>query len=78
MPPESGEAALFPGGGASLKALEKLGREKGYTLVGCGFTGCNAFWVRSDLVGSLFCPEATAEHHFEPLRVFLIEPHHVD
>lgn len=78
MPPEAGETAMFPGGGASLKALERLGREKGYTLVGCGFTGCNAFWVRSDLVGTLFCAEATAEHHFEPLRVFLIEPHHVD
>ena len=69
---------IFPGVGASLKALERLGREKGYTLVGCGFTGCNAFWVRSDLAGNLFCAEATAEHHFEPLRDFLIEPHYVD
>ncbi len=78
VPPESGEAWRYPGVGASLKALERLGREKGYVLVGCGFSGCNAFWVRSDLVGSLFCPEATSEHHFEPLRVFLVEPHCVD
>ncbi|MDB6139667.1 MAG: hypothetical protein JWO94_2739 [Verrucomicrobiaceae bacterium] len=78
--PEAHEAGpcMFPGVGASLKALERLGRDKGYTLVGCGFTGSNAFWVRSDLAGNLFCPQATAEHHFEPLRVFLVEPHHVD
>ena len=54
--------------GASLKALEKLGREKGYTLVGCCFSGVNAFFVRDDLVGPHFCAPFTAENHYEPPR----------
>lgn len=77
VPPDAG-SDKYPGVGPGLKALERLGRERGYTLVGCGFTGCNAFWVRSDMAGGLFCAEATAEFHFEPLRDFLIEPHYVD
>ena len=40
--------------GCSLKALEKLGRKKGYSLVGCDFSGTNAFFVRSDIVGEYF------------------------
>ncbi|MCZ8360523.1 MAG: hypothetical protein O9350_22485 [Microcystis sp. LE19-388.1G] len=35
--------------GASLKALVQLGNKKGYTFVGCNSTGCNAFFVRTDL-----------------------------
>ena len=35
--------------GASLRALERLGRRKGYDLVGCGSAGLNAFFVRRDL-----------------------------
>jgi hypothetical protein len=35
--------------GASLKALVQLGKKKGYTFVGCNSTGCNAFFVRTDL-----------------------------
>jgi hypothetical protein len=50
--------------GASLKALELLGRRKGYSLVGCSFTGVNAFFVRDDLMGDLFSAPYTAEHHF--------------
>lgn len=41
-----------PGGlyaGASLAALEKLGREKGYRLAGCNAHGVNAFFIREDL-----------------------------
>ena len=34
--------------GASLPALEKLAKEKGYTFVGTTSTGCNAFFVRDD------------------------------
>jgi len=34
--------------GASLKALTKLGEEKGYILVGCDSTGCNAFYVKKE------------------------------
>jgi len=57
--------------GAGLKALENLGRELGYSLVGCGLTGANAFFVRDDLVGDRFAPPYTAENHYEPPRYFL-------
>jgi hypothetical protein len=53
---------------ASLKALENLGRERGYSLVGCEFTGNNAFFVRDDLVGDRFAAPFTAENHHEPAR----------
>lgn len=54
--------------GASLAGFEKLGREKGYSLVGCCFSGVNAFFVRNDLVGDHFCAPFTAENHYEPPR----------
>lgn len=55
--------------GASLKALELLGRRKGYCLVGCNFTGVTSFFVREDLaVGGRFKEPFTAENHFEPPR----------
>ena len=41
-----------PGGffhGASLAAMEKLGEQKGYYLVGCDSTGTNAFFLRNDI-----------------------------
>jgi hypothetical protein len=54
--------------GASLKAFENLGRELGYSLVGCEFTGVNAFFVRDDLVGDRFAEPFTSENHYEPPR----------
>ncbi len=57
--------------GASLKALEKLGKKKGYVLVGCDFSGCNAFFVRSDQDLSGFEQPFESEHHFEPPRYYL-------
>jgi hypothetical protein len=42
--------------GASLAALQKLGIQKGYQLVGCDFTGVNAFFVRNDLITSKIKP----------------------
>lgn len=39
--------------GASLGALEKLGAEKGYSLVHTDLIGVNAFFVRDDLTASL-------------------------
>ena len=36
--------------GASLLALQNLGNEKGYTLVGCDSNGVNAFFCKSELV----------------------------
>jgi len=52
--------------GSSLKALEELGRAKGYALVGCSYSGINAFFVRTDLTGDSFSEPFTAEHHFRP------------
>lgn len=55
--------------GASLKAFELLGREKGYSLVGTNLRGCNAFFVRDDLVGNRFLEPYTAEALYNPLRL---------
>ncbi|MFC2140648.1 hypothetical protein ACFLQ1_02885, partial [Candidatus Auribacterota bacterium] len=57
---------------ASLKSLELLGNENGYNLVGCNFTGTNAFFIRKDLVGNLFLEPFAAETHYEPARYYLI------
>lgn len=58
--------------GASLKSMELLGTSLGYTLVGCNFTGANAFFVRTDLVDpSLFAAPFTAENHYEKPMYFL-------
>jgi hypothetical protein len=54
--------------GASLKALENLGRELGYSLVGCEWIGANAFFVRNDAVTADFAAPFTAENHYEPAR----------
>jgi hypothetical protein len=49
--------------GASLRALWKLGRQKGYELVCCNSAGNNAFFVRADVLpGAL--PPATVEGAF--------------
>ena len=60
--------------GASLKALEELGRLKGYSLVGCNYTGVTAFFVRDDLRGEHFAAPYTAENHYEPPRYFVRMP----
>ncbi len=57
--------------GASLTALELLGARKGYKLVACSLSGVNAFFVREDLVGNLFCDPSTAQNHYEPPRYYL-------
>jgi hypothetical protein len=56
--------------GASLEALVRLGRSKGYRIVGCNFSGANAFFVRDDIAGNHFLDPATAEAHYEPPRYF--------
>ena len=52
--------------GASLAALEKLGVEKGYYLIGCDSTGTNAFFLRNDIhidgVAALASREAYRPH----------------
>jgi hypothetical protein len=56
--------------GASLEALVRLGRTKGYRVVGCNISGSNAFFVRADLCADHFIAPATAEEHYEPPRHF--------
>lgn len=54
--------------GASLKALENLGRELGYRLVGTNYRGVNAFFVRQELAGEHFLEPATSEYLYNPAR----------
>ena len=54
--------------GASLKAYERLGAEFGYALVGCDFSGTNAFFVAKSEKLELFADPFTAENHYEPPR----------
>jgi hypothetical protein len=56
--------------GASLEAFVRLGRSKGYRLVGCSISGVNAFFVRDDIAGDHFFDPATAEELYEPPRYF--------
>lgn len=51
--------------GASLKALEDLGKKKGYRLVGCDATGTNSFFLREDL-DAPNVPTLTALEAFKP------------
>lgn len=51
--------------GASLTALTKLAKQKGYALVGCSSSGVNAFYVRRDLLGEGLI-ELSPEQAFVP------------
>jgi len=51
--------------GASLAALEKLGRQKGYYLIGCDSTGTNAFFLRDDMKVKNV-PALTSREAFRP------------
>jgi hypothetical protein len=57
--------------GASLSAIEASLSARGYALVGCNVTGCNAFFVRADLVGDAFQQPFDAPTHFQPARQHL-------
>jgi hypothetical protein len=50
--------------GASLAALEKLARRKGYRLVVCDPTGTNAFFLRDDVAPSV--PGVSAAKAYRP------------
>jgi hypothetical protein len=54
--------------GASLKALELLGKELGYQLVGTNVVGSNAFFVRTDQAGELFFAPPVSEKLYNPTR----------
>ena len=53
--------------GASLAALEKAARSKGYRLVLCENEGCNAFFLRDDVIPEL--PGITPGEAFRPALV---------
>jgi len=53
--------------GASLSALEKLARRKGYGLVHCEDSGINAFFLRDGLAPEV--PRLTAAAAYRPRRV---------
>jgi hypothetical protein len=57
--------------GASVKALEKLGISKGYSLIGCDSLGINAFFVRSDLLRSSMLVARAAESAFQPFTALV-------
>jgi hypothetical protein len=57
--------------GASLKALETIGHDKGMSLVGCESAGVNAFFVDSTQADKFHGP-FTAEAHYEPPRYGLV------
>jgi hypothetical protein len=50
--------------GASLQAFIKLGREKGYRLVGCNNGGWNAFFIKNG-IGEDILPEVSAQSCFK-------------
>jgi len=62
--------------GASLTALCKLGKEKGYTCVGCSIAGTDTFFVRDDLLNNKFAndfvvkldPIDASIYYFQPAR----------
>lgn len=58
--------------GASLKAMDRLAKSKGYTLVGCSLFGVNGFFVRNDLVKNRFSGPFTPERFWNPLNYEMI------
>jgi hypothetical protein len=60
--------------GASLAALTKLGREKGYALVGCESSGANAFYVRKELLNDAIAAVAPEQAHY-PLASPVLRGH---
>ena len=52
--------------GASISALERLGKRKGYVLLGCDSKGVNAFFVRSDIVAETGLKPVSPEDAFKP------------
>ncbi|QEP45135.1 hypothetical protein D5085_10695 [Ectothiorhodospiraceae bacterium BW-2] len=50
--------------GASLGALTKLAKKKGYSFIGTNSAGNNAFYVRDDVLQKTTIPEVTVEQGF--------------
>jgi len=54
--------------GASIAALEFLGKEKGYTLVASNEAGNNIFFIRDDLMGNFKAVTAKEAYHSAQFR----------
>lgn len=54
--------------GASLTALTKLAKDKGYTLIACESSGVNAFFVRKDLSQGAFSEQSVSQAYYEDMR----------
>lgn len=54
--------------GASLAALEQLGRSKGYSLLGTDLLGVNSFFIRNDLMNPTFKLVSSKECYHENLK----------
>jgi len=63
--------------GASIAALEYLGRSKGYTLVGGNSAGNNAFFVRNDLMAAVKPVSAIAAYQRAHFREYHDEYGHL-
>lgn len=71
--PDFERFARHPSGffhGASLKALESLGRRKAYRLIGADSTGTNAFFLRDDIDAPRI-PTRTAAEAYRPHKNWL-------
>lgn len=61
--------------GASLQAFTKLGREKGYVLVGCNTQEFNAFFVRDDVNNGVLEEVSVAECFNHTRTKYIIAKH---
>ena len=52
--------------GGTLAAMVKLGKSKGYTLVGCDNRGVNAIFIRNDMIENNFVLKNTEELYKPP------------
>jgi hypothetical protein len=60
--------------GGSLKAMERIGRSKAMSLVGCDLPGTNAFFVAEDEAAGKFRAPFDAETHFQRARAYEMLP----
>ncbi len=62
-----GYAKMFTNEFRAKAAMANLGRQKGYTLVGCDQRGVNAFFVREDELKNRFTLKRVSELYRPPL-----------
>lgn len=59
-------------GGASLAAFVKLGKQKGYRLIGANSTGYNAFFLRNDIGSDVFPEVEESACYNKLLQPFIV------